>query len=361
MDFEKLKEKCQGKTLLGVGPVTRNVTKAALRIAENENVPMILIPSRRQVETSNLGGGYVYDTKQFCDFVNKYNTKGNIIMARDHGGPYQGTNESNLQEIQAFAKALISYEDDIKYGFNILHIDPSLNPYTTEFEYLKQNVAILFERCEEFAKKHGKDIIYEIGTDGHGMHPSDETQIKDLISYMKSKDVENKIKFIVANTGTCVKEKCNVGKFNVNKAVDFVKICNDNSLWLKEHNCDYVDFESLKMHNKFGIHSVNVAPEFGVEETKTLLFLLNDFKMFNEHDDFIRMAYESRKWEKWMLNGEHPDKEYLATICGHYIMEDERVKEIKLKLEKYVAVEAMMIMRLENSIKRYLRAFNWNV
>lgn len=319
----------------------------------------MLIPSRRQVEASKLGGGYVYDTKQFADFVRKHDKNGNIILARDHGGPYQGIDETGLYEIVALKSAMESYSDDIANGFDILHIDPSLNPHTQTFDRLKEDVSIFFKFCEEISKKLGKTVYYEIGTDGHGIEPSDPEQVKELIAYMKERDPEGKIKFIVANTGTCVKEKCNVGKFSVNKVTEFVKICNENDLLLKEHNCDYVDYESLKIHHKLGIHSVNVAPEFGVEETKTLLFLMNDFGMFNEHDDFVKMAYESGKWKKWMINGEHADKEYLATICGHYILEDPRVLEIKTKLNQYCAVDDLIQMRLENSITRYLKAFGW--
>ena len=43
--------------------------------------------------------------------------------------------------------------------------------------------------------------------------------------------------------------------------------------FLKEHNTDYLDEETLKMHPVIGISSANVAPEFGVTETKSLLRL----------------------------------------------------------------------------------------
>ena len=39
---------------------------------------------------------------------------------------------------------------------------------------------------------------------------------------------------------------------------------------LKEHNADYLSDNALKWHKKFGIHGANVAPEFGVCETKAI-------------------------------------------------------------------------------------------
>ena len=56
----------------------------------------MLIASRRQIETKNISRGYVdnFTTEKYSNFIKKFrNTK--IILCRDHGGPYQGSDEKN--------------------------------------------------------------------------------------------------------------------------------------------------------------------------------------------------------------------------------------------------------------------------
>ena len=47
-----------GKTILCVGPMSTNCIDAAIEVSNENDIPMILIPSRRQVESNELGGGY---------------------------------------------------------------------------------------------------------------------------------------------------------------------------------------------------------------------------------------------------------------------------------------------------------------
>ena len=50
------RKKC---TLLGVGPMSKNCIDAAIEIANDEHIPIMLIASRRQIDSEELGGGYV--------------------------------------------------------------------------------------------------------------------------------------------------------------------------------------------------------------------------------------------------------------------------------------------------------------
>ena len=55
-----------------------------------------------------------------------------------------------------------------------------------------------------------------------------------------------------------------------------------------------------------GLDSVNIAPEFGLIETNTYLNEINDPKVF---DEFWRICYESKRWEKWVSSDFNPIKE----------------------------------------------------
>jgi hypothetical protein len=356
MEFKIVKEKCKGKTLLGVGPVTKNTIDATIKIANHCDVPIQLIPSRRQVDAKYFGGGYVMDTETFAAYVKEKDKAGNIILARDHGGPYQG---SKIDPILEVGDAIDSFECDIANGFDILHIDPSLNPNLKTFDELKEQVVQLIHNCHDFAVKNGKQVFYEVGTDGHGTKPSDINQMKELVKYLKDWD---EVKFLVANTGTCVKEKCNVGTLHFKETLEFIMLCNENGLMLKEHNNDYNSYSTLQLHRALGIHSSNIAPEYGVEETAELLKIIKAYNMYEEYEDFIRLAYESKKWTKWMINGEHPDKEYLALICGHYIMETPEIIEMKNKIRSSCTyLDSYLQAAVERKIKMHLKAFGWNV
>lgn len=353
--IDELKKISKNKTILGIGPVSKTVTEVAINLANKKNVPILLIPSRRQVETQSLGGGYVFNTEDFVKFVKERDVGKKVLLARDHGGPKQGANE-DLSYDESYKASLTSFEDDIKQGFDILHLDPSLAGF--DFETTLSQVNRLFNDCEVIAKKYNKNIIYEIGTDAH---ETKTANIEEFRKTVRCAAAMNKVGFVVGNTGTFVKEMFNLGSLDYNLITEMVKICNFYGIMLKEHNLDYLNFRTLKMHPLLGIHSSNVAPEFGTEETKFLLQSLLGSGMYYEYEEFIELAVKSQKWSKWMLNYNETDHRNLATICGHYIMEQERVKEIKAKLNETTDNKFThdLHLHLESVMVKYLNAFNW--
>ena len=54
-----------------------------------------MIASRRQIDSSELGGGYVnnWTTESFSNYVKKKDKKKNVVLCRDHGGPWQNNLE----------------------------------------------------------------------------------------------------------------------------------------------------------------------------------------------------------------------------------------------------------------------------
>ena len=71
------KRKC---TLLGVGPMSKNCIDASLEISNEHNIPLMLIASRRQIDSNESGGGYVnnWTTEKFSEYVKTYDN--NIIL-----------------------------------------------------------------------------------------------------------------------------------------------------------------------------------------------------------------------------------------------------------------------------------------
>ncbi len=65
------------KTLLCVGPMSKNIVDASIELSDKKNIPIVLIASRRQVDTKDFGGGYVngWDTGAFSKYVKKKQKK----------------------------------------------------------------------------------------------------------------------------------------------------------------------------------------------------------------------------------------------------------------------------------------------
>ena len=46
-------------TLLAVGPMSKNCVDASIEVANEFEIPLFLIASRRQIDSAEFGGGYV--------------------------------------------------------------------------------------------------------------------------------------------------------------------------------------------------------------------------------------------------------------------------------------------------------------
>lgn len=79
------------KTLLGAGPMSTNVIDAIIEESSSRNCSIPLIPSRRQIEAAELGGGYVnnWSTEDFVKYVRERDKKKLILLSRNHSGPCQ--------------------------------------------------------------------------------------------------------------------------------------------------------------------------------------------------------------------------------------------------------------------------------
>ena len=75
---------------IGIGPMSKNCVDASIELSNKHNLSLMLIASRRQIESTELGRGYVnnWSTEEFSSYVRKKDKKKKIILCRDHGGPW---------------------------------------------------------------------------------------------------------------------------------------------------------------------------------------------------------------------------------------------------------------------------------
>lgn len=366
------KQKC---TLLGIGPMSKNCVDVTIDLANQHDVPLMLIASRRQIESKDLGGGYVnnWTTEEFSEYVQKKDTKNNIILCRDHGGPFQGNNEKEQLSIKdALENAKKSYLTDIKSDFKILHIDPSetLGKQISTNDMLKI-IYELYEFCFLAAQENKKQISFEISIDKEdgGVHKIDE--IDNVISKIEYFCIEKKLPmpmFIVTKTGNHVMETKNIGIFEEiikgkksddSKSIKkIIELCNKKCIMSKVHNADYLSNELLKIYPDIGVHAINVAPEFGVIETKSILSWFSKNNLQKEKKLFNEIALKSNKWKKWMIPNSNATKEDRSIISGHYVFSAHEFKTMMNNLENQKELNVYLKKEIQNSIIRYMRCLN---
>lgn len=221
-----------------------------------------------------------------------------------------------------------------------------------------------------------KDIYIEIGTDlqSDKISSLEETRyILEKVTAFSSNELNHKPTFFVIQNGTKVLETENIGEYKdrvkidknfTKKILELSSLINSYGLLSKAHNCDYLDTTTLKTIPKSGINGVNIAPEYGVVETKTMISLCKKNKLDDELNEFYSLSYESRKWEKWLKPESTLSNKQKAVLSGHYIFSSEEfkelVKKINFKLEKSgVQFNDELYKAVYISIEKSLKGLNW--
>ena len=365
-------------TFLGVGPMSKNCVDAAIELADQYKTPLMLIASRRQIDSEQFGGGYVenWTTKQFADYVVEKDINLNILLARDHGGPWQNELEisQKMSLKDAMKSAKDSYEADIDAGFHMLHIDPSVDIRAQpNIDQVLERVYELYDFCWSHAQQKNKDIIFEIGTEEQSGSNNSQEELEYTLDKMSKFCYSNKMpfpSFIVIQAGTRVMESKNIGSFDSPIRVEnelppeiqipkMINICKKYGIFMKEHNTDYLSTESLKWQPRLGIHAANVAPEFGVAETRAFVSILQKNGCISLLDEFIKISYDSKKWKKWMLEDTAADDFDRAIIAGHYVFATDQCIALKTEAKSKInGLDDYLKNAVKESIFRYINAFN---
>lgn len=301
---------------LFIGPMSKEIVDIALSYSKTHN-PLGIIPSRRQVENT---GGYVnnWTTRQFTSHVNSGD--GRLLLVRDHGGPGQGNvDDDGIDSLMA----------DIESGFDILHIDPWKK--CSDIEEGTQKTLGLIEKCLE----ESDDVFFEVGTE-ESIFRYTHNDLEFLLSNLekKLKDKFHRIKYAVIQSGVEISGTRNIGNFSKKRLRQMTEVCKKFDVLSKEHNGDYLSFKQIKERANTGLDSINIAPEFGV--TQTRLLLDNQLVSLSEALD---ICLRSKKYEKWIPEEmkHNPPERLVVEVSGHYSFCDplfkKSIPKIKLDLE----------------------------
>ena len=111
-----------------------------------------------------------------------------------------------------------------------------------------------------------------------------------------------------------------------------------------------------------GIHSANIAPEFGVIETRKMLSIFNKNGLQELSNSFLEYSFKSGKWKKWMLQNSQTSDTDKSIICGHYVFSTDYVKNLKNEARKILSKKGIDLdenlkMAVRQGIERILKQF----
>jgi len=330
-----------GNRLVGVGPMSQNCIEAIYSYSHDHACVIELIASRRQIEARKFGGGYVnnWSTEEFGAHLEKMKAKypkSIVVVCRDHGGPWQGYNEEGLPFQEAMSRAKESFEADILAGFDLLHIDPSIDG-DGNFELSRSITAAceLLSHCSKFAAAHKRKILFEIGTEENvGKATSSEVfehGLKHIMVYCRQEKIEPPL-FVVGQTGSLVKEMRQVGNFHLGGTKTLVATASKYGVFLKEHNADYLSEYQLLQRDWARVPAINVAPEFGVIESRLFVDMCMSKGRYDLVERFIALSIASGKWKKWLVDKSKTSDYDIGMISGHYVFATPKFAEMKREI-----------------------------
>jgi hypothetical protein len=355
---------------LGVGPISRHMVEAVVRAAYRHNVRLMLVASRGQIDAEALGGGYVenWSTEAFADFVRSMDEDRRVMLCRDHGGPWQRQSEvdENYSEDEAMVSSLASFLCDIHAGMTLLHVDTSKDRNTpADFNTALKRLITLYGECHDSARSAGCSIGFEVGLESQDSTIDDPGEFAEKLSYILRELARESLPlptFVVAQTGTKVVGATNRGEFlgrdnHVGAVRAMAEMCWKHGAALKAHNADYLNPVQFNGLVSAGVDAVNIAPEFGVTETRAILGWLRENNLRTEEDRFLELALGSRAWVKWFPDGDGTDFER-AVVAGHYIFSTEEFRDLKGRLDRTTrhidGVDTAIATTLDSHLDRYI-------
>lgn len=390
---ELAREGQPSRTLFAACPNSLAVIKAGLRAAKRNNAPIMFATTLNQVD---YDGGYTGFT-QF-DFVRlvkkeceKINFIGPVIIGIDHGGPWlkdkQKIERWNLETAMAGVKK--SFEKAIEAGYNLIHVDPTIDIFLKEGETISIEVVVsrtieLIAHSENFRRiNHYPAISYEVGTEEVHGGLADENTFDIFLQLLKKGLSEMALSdvwpcFIVGKVGTDL----HTTTFDPVIAAILAQKVKPFGSFIKGHYTDGVF--NPEDYPLSGMGAANVGPEFTIDEYRALIELEEiENKLYESESIVIKSnireklwtaVIESNRWEKWLSKEEKgmdfimlqdDRKDWLiSTGCRYIWQKPEVVVSRHILYDNLVSngfeAEEIVLSRIQHDMDKYFRSFNLN-
>lgn len=299
------------KFKLGFGPMSKEIIDILALHAETNNYPLMIIASRNQVDYNS---GYVATTQALIEQL-AGRARNNLLVCRDHCGPYFADSDRGLTVDEAIKQCKNTISKDINLGFDLIHIDVSRIP-ERQLDYaedlIEYAINLKYDINLEFGSEDntGVDIESSIGRT--------DTQLNFLQKY------RDNVKFFVTQTGSLTLDN-QAGLFDLESNKSIAQQIHSAGFLFKEHNADYFTAEDLTVRSQAGIDSLNIAPQLGRIQTD----LLKEFAPDLLWTKFSNLVYSKNYWQRWVPRGV-TEEATAVSVSGHYCFNsDEYVKIIQ--------------------------------
>jgi fructose/tagatose bisphosphate aldolase len=294
---------------LGFGPMSREIIEILAKHTKDNNYPLMIIASRNQVDYAT---GYVCTTAELAEQVKQYNNP-NLLLCRDHCGPYFSDLDKGLTIEDAINRCMKTISADIANDFDLIHIDVS-RIKDNQLHYAKQLI--------EYALSLNPDIMLEFGSEDNTGIDVDSSLARIDLQLEFLNPYKNNIKFFVTQTGSLTKDG-QAGTFDVARNREVGEQIRAAGFLFKEHNADYFTADDIQQRIEAGLDSLNIAPQLGKIQTD----LLKKFAPADLWSVFSDLVYIQNYWQRWVPEGV-TDKDVAVSVSGHYLFNSQTYKDI---------------------------------
>ena len=318
---------------LGFGPMSKEIIDILASHTKNSHYPLMIIASRNQVDYVT---GYVCTTAELAEQVKQFKNP-NLLLCRDHCGPYFSDLDQGLSVEDAIDRCMKTIAADIAAGFDLIHIDVSR---------IKENQLEYAKRLIGFALNLNPDIKLEFGSeDNTGVDINSSIgRVESQLDFLK--DYRKSCVFFVTQTGSLTKNN-QAGSFDVEKNQKIREQIHETGFLFKEHNADYFTTEDIELRKQAGIDSLNIAPQLGKIQTD----LLKEFAPQDLWATFADLVYNQTYWHRWVPAGV-TDKDIAVSVSGHYLFHSQTYKDIIAAID-YDKFKQELSVRIEKLIEHY--------
>lgn len=298
--------------------MSREIIKILANYTKEHYYPLMIIASRNQVD---FDSGYVCTTKELAEQLKSYRGD-NLLLCRDHCGPYFSDADRNLTLNEAVTRCKKTIQADIENGFDLIHIDVSRvkdNPLAVATDLIDFTLSLKPDMMLEFGSEDNT------GIDLNGSLGRIESQLEFLAKYSKN------VKFFVTQTGSLTRSHQR-GVFDIEHNRLAKLQINNSGFLFKEHNADYFTENDIKLRLESGIDSLNIAPQLGKIQTD----LLKEHAPHDLWEKFANLVYSEGYWQRWVEDGGE-DRNIAVSVSGHYCFSSKEYNDIitAIDLEKF--------------------------
>jgi D-tagatose-1,6-bisphosphate aldolase subunit GatZ/KbaZ len=311
-------------TLLAACPNSAAVLAAAVKVAADNNMPMLFAATLNQVDRDGSYTGWTPGqfVQEIRGYAAKYGWGGPLYPCLDHGGPW-------LKDLHTLARlSLDQTMNEVKQslvacleaGYALLHIDPTVDRALPPGQPVPIDIVItrtieLIEHAERARTRMGlPPVSYEVGTEEVHGGLVDPDSFRYFIQGLRQGLILRGLEsawpcFIVARVGTDL----HTTFFDPKSADWLFNVVAPLGSLIKGHYTDWV--ANPADYPATGMGGANIGPEFTAEEYQSLADLCakEEDLSRSRHGIYLsgfmgvleQTVYGSNRWQKWLQPDEY--------------------------------------------------------